>query len=253
MLRISVITAVRDRADMIQGALNSVAQQTYPYVEHVLIDGASTDGTLEKLRAYQNPQCILLSEQDTGIYNALNKGIALATGDVIGVLHSDDFFASSECLQAIADAFSDPTVDVVYGDLEYVSKHDIARIVRRWRAGRFKTLRLSFGWMPPHPTIFVRRRVFERIGVYNEHYRIAADYEFVLRCFGTSEVHAVYIDRTLVKMRTGGESNRSINKILFKSKEDFLALRSTGRSPAQSIFALICKNVRKVHQFWAWS
>lgn len=249
MLRISVITAVRNRSEVIQTALDSVAAQTYPHIEHILIDSISTDGTLEKLKAYHNDRCILVSERDTGIYNALNKGIALATGEVIGLLHSDDFFASPDCLEGIATAFADPAVDVVYADLDYVSEHDTSRIVRRWRAGRFQQLQLSLGWMPPHPTLFVRRRVFDRIGTYNEQYQIAADYEFVLRCFESESIHAHYINRTIVKMRTGGESNRSINRLILKSKEDFCALRSTGRGRLRSSFALLCKNLRKLPQF----
>lgn len=249
MLSFSIVTAVLNRSDVIQSALASVQEQTHPEIQHILVDGASTDGTLEKLKRYTNGQSILLSEPDAGIYNALNKGIALATGDILGILHSDDFFATSDCLAVVAMAFEDPAINVVYGNLEYVSKHDPKRVIRLWRACRFMPIQLSLGWMPPHPTLFVRRELFQKLGLYDERYRIAADYELILRYFGSNQVKSQYIDQVLVKMRTGGESNRSLRRILTKSKEDLQALRSTGRRLWTSLFTLFCKNVRKLHQF----
>ena len=159
-----MITASYNRVTVIRDALESVARQTYPEVEQVVVDGGSSDGTLDVVRSFDGRRLRVLSEPDEGIYDALNKGIRLATGDVIGLVHSDDLLASESVLQRVARAFADPSVDLVYGDLEYVSRRDTAKVIRHWRAGPFSRERLRRGWMPPHPTVFVRRCVFERLG-----------------------------------------------------------------------------------------
>ena len=212
-----------------------------------MIDGASTDGTLELLRATVGPQTVLVSEPDTGIYDALNKGIALARGEVIGLLHSDDFFASPDVLAKVAAAFATPGIDAVYGDLQYVSAQDTSRVIRHWTAGSPSVAKLRRGWMPPHPTLFLRREVFERFGAYDTSYRIAADYDAILRYFGKGEINSAYIPEVLVKMRVGGESNKSLGKILKKSREDYRALRSNGIG---GLGSLAWKNLSKVHQLF---
>ena len=161
MLSISVITAVYNRAEAVGQALASVRGQTFPRVEHVVVDGASTDGTLAVLDSCRDHIAVLVSEQDAGIYDALNKGLALATGDVVGLMHSDDFYADERVLEKVAAAFSDPDIDGVYGDLDYVAKDEPGRIIRRWRSGSYDRGKLGWGWMPPHPTLYVRRKVIE--------------------------------------------------------------------------------------------
>ena len=192
-------------------------------------------------------QTVWLSEPDKGIYDALNKGLVRATGDVIGLMHSDDFFADEQVLVRVAAAFEDPDVDAAYGDLDYVARDDTSRIVRRWRAGEYQPARLARGWMPPHPTLYLRRSVIERWGGYNTRYQIAADYDAILRYFGQGKIRAAYIPHVLVKMRVGGESNKSLAKIWLKTREDYAALRSNG---VGGLGALICKNVRKLGQFF---
>lgn len=163
-MKISIVTAVFNRADCISDALESLQNQTHPQIEHVVIDGASTDGTLELLRGRLGSQAVLVSEPDNGIYDALNKGFAKATGEVIGLLHSDDFFADNQVLADVAKVFNDEAVHAVYGDLQYVSKANTNKVIRHWTAGECSRSHLEWGWMPPHPTLFLRRSVIERWG-----------------------------------------------------------------------------------------
>lgn len=245
-MKISIITAVLNREATVAQAIASVAGQSHVNVEHLVIDGASTDGTLAAIEHARHPTMRLFSERDGGIYEALNKGIGLATGDIVGVLHSDDFFAHGLVLEKVAAAFADPGVLAVYGDLDYVSAADTRKVVRQWRSGSFSPQKLRWGWMPPHPTLFLRREVFERHGAYDQSYRIAADYEAILRCFGREDLRPVYIPEVLVKMRLGGESNRTLRGIVNKSLEDYRALRSNGIG---GVGVLAWKNISKLSQF----
>lgn len=246
-MKISVITAVFNRADTVAQAIASIQKQAHENVQHIVVDGASTDGTLEVLRGHLDDKARLISEPDEGIYDALNKGILLADGDIVGVLHSDDFFADEQVLADVALAFSDPEVDVVYGDLDYVAKGNTDKVIRHWVAGPYSRDRLAWGWMPPHPTLFVRRRVIEQWGGFDTSFSIAADYDAILRYFGKGGVRAAYIPRVLVKMRVGGESNRSLAKIWLKTTEDYRALRKNG---VGALGALVWKNLSKVGQFF---
>lgn len=246
LVMISVITAVFNRAATIGQAIESVFAQDYPEVEHLVIDGGSTDGTLDVVNAHRHGRMQVVSEPDHGIYDALNKGIAAATGDVVGLMHSDDFFAHERVLTAVAAAFETPGVDAVYGDLDYVFSDDTARVLRHWQAGVFTRQKLARGWMPPHPTLFLRREVFERFGRYDTSYQISADYEAILRWFGKGGIRSTYLPEVLVKMRVGGESNRSLGRILHKSREDYRALRSSG---VGGLGALAWKNLSKLPQF----
>lgn len=244
-LRISVITAVLNRASTVGGALRSIHGQTCGNVEHIVIDGGSTDGTLTVLNHYRPGIAKLVSEPDRGIYDALNKGIRHASGDVIGFMHADDEFASPHVLTQVAAAFQDPAVEAVYGDLVYVKPGDMSRVVRYWRAGQYQRSQLAQGWMPPHPTFYVRSDVYARFGGFDTRYRVAADYENMLRILWRGGVHAAYIPQVLVRMRTGGTSNKLLN-IVRKSREDYSAMRQNGLGGFQ---ALLLKNVTKLPQF----
>lgn len=245
-LKISIITAVYNRVDLIEQAIESVQSQTWLDREHVLIDGASTDGTLNVLQSRLDNRTVLISEPDHGIYDALNKGLERATGDVIGFMHSDDFFADDRVLESVASVFADSQVDAVYGDLDYIAKDDSSRIIRHWCSGEYHANKLGWGWMPPHPTLYLRRSVIERWGGFDTSFRIAADYDAILRYFGQGQIHSAYIPRVLVKMRIGGESNRSLAKVWLKTREDYVALRRNG---VGGIGALMWKNLSKVKQF----
>ncbi|MCK9381063.1 MAG: glycosyltransferase [Sulfuritalea sp.] len=242
-----MITASFNRVDTIAQALASVQGQTWKQVEHIVIDGASTDGTLAVIEAQRDRLAALLSEPDNGIYDALNKGFALSSGDVVGLMHSDDFYADERVLERVALAFADPAVDGVYGDLDYVAKADPPRIIRRWRSGTYQRSRLAYGWMPPHPTLFLRRAVIERWGGFDTSFRIAADYDAMLRYLARGNIRLAYIPEVLVKMRVGGESNRSLSRILRKSREDYAALR---RNEVGGLGTLVWKNLSKLGQFF---
>lgn len=245
-MKISVVTAVYNRVDTVGQTVKSVQEQTYDNVEHVVQDGGSTDGTVERIVSLANADTRMVVEVDQGIYDAINKGIVRATGDVIGLMHSDDFFAQDVTIAKIARAFADTSVEGVYGDLQYVSASDPERIIRYWRAGQYSDARLKWGWMPPHPTLYLRREVFKRLGLYDTSFSIAADYDAMLRYLIKGRINLAYIPDVLVKMRIGGESNRSVERILHKSREDLRALRNNG---VGGIGSLAAKNLRKLSQF----
>ena len=245
-LKISVATAVYNRRDTVADAILSVQKQTYENVEHVIQDGGSTDGTLEIIERLAGPQVRLESAPDGGIYDAINKAIARATGDVVGLMHSDDFFASDHILEHIAQAFEDPDIDGVYGDLEYISATDSTKVIRYWESGEYHPDRLKQGWMPPHPTLYLRRKIFDRHGLYDTSFRIAADYEAMLRYLVRGKIKLAYVPEVFVKMRVGGESNKSLRHILRKSREDYRAIR---RHNIGGVGVLAQKNFSKIRQF----
>jgi glycosyltransferase len=246
-LKISVITAVYNNRDTVADALESALGQTHADVELIVIDGGSTDGTLGVLSSYGNRLAVVVSEPDRGIYDALNKGLRLATGEVVGFLHSDDLYADERVLAKVTAAFANPGVEAVYGDLVYVSKDAPDQVVRHWESGVFTPQKLRRGWMPPHPTLYVRRSVYDRLGLFDTDYRIAADYDFMLRLLGQSGVQAAYIPEVLVKMRLGGASNRSLGNLLRKSREDYRALKANNIG---GIWVLAWKNLSKLPQFF---
>ncbi|MEQ8262158.1 glycosyltransferase family 2 protein [Pseudohaliea sp.] len=245
-MKISVITAVYNRADTVGHAISSVQSQTHGDIEHLIQDGGSTDGTLEEISRLANSATMLYSESDNGLYEAVNRGILRSTGDIIGLMHSDDFYANDYVLEKIANAMANPSVQGVYGDLQYVSTSDPDRVIRNWKAGTYALHRLRRGWMPPHPTLYLRREVFEKWGLYDTEYRIAADYDAVLRYLAHGRISLAYVQEVLVKMRVGGESNRSAGRIIEKSREDYRALRSNG---VGGLRALAMKNLSKLGQF----
>jgi glycosyltransferase involved in cell wall biosynthesis len=244
-LKISVITATYNAQASVAEALESVLSQSHPDVELIVIDGASKDFTMRVLERYTINQ--LVSEPDNGIYDALNKGIKRATGDVVGFLHADDLFASTDVLANVAKVFENPDVDAVYGNLEYVSKENTKCVVRVWESGDFSLKNLKRGWMPPHPTLYLRRAWYERLGAFDTQYRIAADYDFMLRFLSQPTINIVYIPDVLVKMRVGGASNKSLKNLLRKSREDYAILRKNGIG---GVGALIWKNLSKIPQFF---
>lgn len=244
---ISVVTAVFNREATIAEAVQSVAAQDYPVVEHVIQDGGSRDGTLDVIHQVAGPGVRVESLRDGGIYDGINKGIARTTGDVVGLMHSDDLFAHGRVLSRVAEAFCDPTVDGVYGDLDYVAAGDTDRIIRKWRSGIYHSSRLRYGWMPPHPTLYLRRTVFDRWGLYDTRFRIAADYDAMLRYLVKGGIRLAYVPEVFVKMRVGGESNRSLRKIIQKSTEDYRAIRNNG---VGGVGTLALKNLSKIRQFF---
>lgn len=245
-MKISVVTAVYNRVRTIGASIDSTLSQAGVELELVVQDGGSRDGTLGVIDARNDSRIELESGSDKGIYDAINRGISRATGNVIGLMHSDDYFVSPNVLARVTAEMQDPEVDGVYGDLDYVSAVDTTRVLRRWRSGEYHPGKLSRGWMPPHPTLYLRREVFDRWGLYDTSFRIAADYEAMLRYLVQGQIRLAYIPEVLVKMRLGGESNRSLGRIIRKSREDYLAIRRHG---VGGIGTLAAKNLCKIGQF----
>lgn len=245
-MRISIITATYNSAATLKDTLTCVRGQDHPDIEHIIVDGRSIDGTLAVVAEFPHV-AKALSEKDNGLYDAMNKGIALASGEVIGILNSDDVYIEPTVLSAVAAAFEDPSVMTVYADLQYVQPHDLNKVVRTWRTGTFSKSSFYYGWMPPHPTFFVRKKVYDQVGVFNTDLRSAADYEIMLRILLKHGIPAHYIPRVIVKMRAGGKSNSSLWNRLRANKEDRLAWKLNGLRPY--FFTLYMKPLRKIPQF----
>ena len=227
-MKISVITVSFNSAATIADALTSVAEQNWPSVEHILVDGASTDATLEIANRYRGHLSRIVSERDLGIYDAMNKGLRLATGDVVGFLNSDDMFADRNVLREYGEAFRDPAVDVCYGDLVYVSKDSPSRIVRHWKSRPFVAGAFSSGWVPPHPTFYARRSVFEEHGFFDLSMPLAADFELMYRFMNSRGVRTQYLPGLKVKMRLGGATNANLKNIIKQNIEIMRAMRLHG-------------------------
>ena len=245
-MKISLITAVYNSEGTVAEAINSVARQTYSNFQHVIVEGRSADGSLAAIERAAHDRMELISEPDKGIYDALNKGIARSNGDIIGFVHSDDLLAHDNVLDRIAGAFADPAVEAVFSDLDYVSATDTSRVIRHWSTGPFHPDRLKRGWMPPHPTLYLKRHVYERFGTFDVNLAIAADYDFILRFFSRAQSSSVYIPEVLYKMRVGGVSNRSFGRVKKKMAEDYRVMR---RNQVGGIRTLALKNVSKLGQF----
>lgn len=245
-MKLSIVTVTYNSAPTIGDTLKSVAAQIHPDIEHIVVDGASTDDTLAIVRRDGPHVARVVCEPDRGIYDAMNKGLALASGDFVGFLNADDMLAGHGVVAALAQAASSPDIDAVCGDLVYVRQDQPDQIVRYWRCGAFSPARLRFGWMPPHPTFYVRRSLLNQVGGFDTGLRIAADYDFMLRCLSRPGMQVGYVPEVLVKMRMGGASNRSLRAMWRKSREDLQALR---RSQVGGTFTLLCKNLRKLPQF----
>ena len=243
---ISIITACYNSAATLSHTLQSVAGQVNASTEHLIIDGGSTDGSLDIVRKTASVAAVV-SEPDSGIYDAMNKGIGLARGEIIGILNADDFYASPAVLEKVSAVFQNTSADCCYGNLVYVDNQDTAKIVRSWHAGSCRPRKFYWGWMPPHPTFFVRRAVYERCGLFNTGLGSAADYELMLRLIVKYNVDIGYIDEILVKMRTGGVSNVSLKNRLAANRMDRKAWIVNGLKPYP--VTLWLKPLRKIGQW----
>lgn len=245
-MKITIITSVYNNQETIAEAMESVLSQTYPDIEYIIIDGGSSDNTVDIIKTYQDRLGAFISEPDNGIYDGLNKGIKLATGDVIGFLHSDDLYQDNTVIEKVAQAFINNATDSLYGDLTYVNKINPSKIIRFWQSGEFTLTKLNYGWMPPHPTFFVRRSIYQQYGVFDTSFKIAADYDLMLRFLGKFKISTYYIPSVLIKMRVGGASNKSLKNVLKKSTEDLKAMRNNQMGGWVS---LVVKNLSKLGQF----
>jgi glycosyltransferase involved in cell wall biosynthesis len=251
-LKVTIITVVYNGVETIADCMNSVLCQTYPHIEYIIIDGNSTDGTQQAIldikQQYSQHNVQLVSESDKGIYDAMNKGIGLATGDVVGILNADDLYTTEKVIENIVNLFETARTDAVYGDLIYTRKEDISTITRYWRAGVYKTSSFLWGWMPPHPTFFVKRWAYQAYGVFNLNLKSAADYELMLRFIYKHKITLAYLPKTITIMREGGMSNVSFNNRIKANMEDRKAWKINGLTP--NIFTLWLKFLRKIPQFY---
>lgn len=247
-MKISIITASLNNCDTIEDSIRSVLSQKYENIEYIVVDGASSDGTLEIVKKYRDRIAKFTSEPDNGIYHALNKGLKMSTGDIIGFLHADDLYAHGMVIDWVVSRIMNCNTDSCYGDLLYVHKKDVNKIFRHWRSCYYTDGLFRKGWMPPHPTFFVKREVFEKYGHFNTDFKIAADYEHMLRVLEGNKISTHYIPEVLVKMRTGGKSNRSLKNIIIKSSEDYKAWKVNGLSGG--LYTVLLKNISKIPQFF---
>ncbi len=246
-MKISIITATYNSINSLPSTLKSVKEQTHKDIEWIVVDGGSQDSTIEFIEKNKKINDKYISEPDSGIYDALNKGIKMASGDIIGFVHSDDFLASDNIISKINKEFEENEIDGVYGDLQYVDKNNVQKIVRYWKSQPFVKGLLARGWMPAHPTLFLKREVYEKFGHFNLEYKISADYDFMLRIFSNLDLKFKYIPYVFTKMRLGGASNKSLNNILLKSSEDLLSLK--GNKINFPHMVLFLKNFNKIKQY----
>jgi glycosyltransferase involved in cell wall biosynthesis len=246
-IKVSVITVTYNSAATLEQTILSVINQTYKNVEYIIVDGKSGDTTLSIIEKYKDKIAKVVSEKDKGLYDALNKGIDLATGDVIAILHSDDFYINEHVIQKYAGVFSEKKCDAVYSDLYYVDRVNTDKVTRKWKSGKYKPGAFLNGWMPPHPTFFVKKEMYLKFGKFNLDFKTAADYELMLRFIHKNKISIGYLPEFTVKMRVGGQSNESVKNRVNANLEDRKAWEVNGLKPR--FYTLWLKPLRKISQF----
>jgi len=247
-MKVSIITVTYNSSSFLEDCIKSVIMQDYPEIEHLIIDGKSTDSTLDIVSKYRNHIANLISESDNGMYHAINKGISIATGDIIGILNSDDMLASSNVISSIVNTFKSKNVDSVFGDLAYVDQQNVFKVIRYWECSEYNRSKFMHGWMPAHPTFYVRRQLITELGGYESHYKTAADYEFMSRLLYKFRVSSYHIPQLLVRMRIGGISNKSLKARLRANRRDYLAMK-TNKIPFPLLVSVL-KPLSKVPQYF---
>lgn len=246
-MKVSIITVTMNSEKYLSDCIESVRGQNYKDIEHIIIDGKSTDGTLQIIENNSQHVSYWVSETDRGMYDAINKGLEVATGDIVGILNSDDMFASADSVRSIVDCFETSQSDSVFGDLVYVDPDNSQKIIRYWKGSSYKRSRFRYGWMPAHPTFYIRRELIQQYGLYENHYFTAADYEFMARYLYLHKVSSHYLDSMLVKMRTGGISNGNLKSRFRANRRDFLAMKKN-KIPFPFIVSVL-KPLIKIPQF----
>ena len=246
-MKVSIITVTYNSEKYLADCIASVRRQTYSNIEHIIVDGKSTDGTLKIIQKNSGSLAHWISETDHGMYDAINKGIKMATGDIIGVLNSDDMLASADVIMDIVACFDEKRVDSVYGDLVYVDPSNPKKVMRYWKGLSYKRSRFNYGWMPAHPTFYIRRELIEKFGGYENHYFTAADYEFMARYLYRHKISSCYLSKMIVKMRNGGASNSNIYRRLRANRRDYLAMKRN-RIPFAFIVSIL-KPLIKIPQY----
>ena len=246
-MKVTIITVTLNSEKHLEDCINSVISQDYHDIEHIIIDGKSTDGTLDIIAKYQDHIAKWVSEKDYSMYDAINKGMSMASGDIIGTLNSDDILASNDVIREIVKVLEEQQVDSVYGDLQYVDPHNLQRINREWKGLLYRRGRFKYGWMPAHPTFYFRKKLLDTCGYYETHYFTACDFEFMLRCLYHFGASSYYIPKLIVKMRGGGISNGSILRRLRVNRRDYLAMKKN-KIPF-AFFVSFLKPIIKLRQY----
>ncbi|MFN4082099.1 MAG: glycosyltransferase family 2 protein [Bacteroidia bacterium] len=246
-MKVSIITSVFSNKAYLPDAIESVLSQTHTDIEYIIVDGDSKDGTIDVVKSYGNKISKFITEPDEGVYFALNKGINIATGDIIAILHSDDFYVNKTVISQVVEAFENNHIDAVYANLYYVSNKNKNKIVRTWDAGIYTPNSFYFGWMPPHPAFFVKRDVYVKHGAFNTNLKFAADYELMMRFILKQKIKLHYIPKFFVKMRTGGASNRNITNRIKANIEDRMAWKLNNVKPRW--YTLLLKPFIKIFQY----
>ncbi|WP_316765169.1 glycosyltransferase family 2 protein [Pedobacter frigiditerrae] len=246
-MKVSIITVVYNAEKYIQDCIESVINQTYQDIEYIVIDGASTDGTLSKIDKYSSKITHFVSEKDKGIYDALNKGLKIATGEIVGLLNADDMLASVEVIAEIVKCFDSQQADAVYGNLNYVAAENTDKISRIWQSKQFVRRDIETGWMPAHPTFYAKKELFEKYGNYSLDFGTAADYELMIRFLYRFQIKAVFLDHLLVNMRAGGVSNSSTKQRYLALKNDYRAMRRN--AIPHPLITLLFKKLSKIPQY----
>jgi glycosyltransferase involved in cell wall biosynthesis len=244
-MKVSIITVSFNAAKTISATLSSVATQTYPNIEHIVVDGGSSDGTQEIVKKFQHVTHFI-SEKDEGLYFAMNKGLSIATGEIVVMLNADDEYAHNSIIEKVVSCFEQYQVDSVYGDLVYVNANN-SKVIRNWKAGHFNRNKFYQGWMVPHPTFFVKRECYQKWGCFNTSLKYAADYELMLRFMFKHHITNYYLPETLVIMKSGGKSNASFLNRFYINREDRRAWTINHLQP--HLFTLILKPLRKLTQY----
>ncbi len=246
MFKLSIITVTKNDKNYIEDCIKSVIEQQYPNYEYIIIDGGSTDGTIDIIKKYCDHISIFVSEPDGGIYDAMNKGIKLATGDIVGILNSDDIYKSNDVLTEVVREFTEKGVDAVFADLVYVDRNNTDKIVRYYKSANFTPDKFAYGWMPAHPTFFLKRKYYEKYGLFKTDYQIAADYELVVRLLGKNKLSYSYLPKVIIKMRSGGISTSSFKSNWILNMEIIRACRENGIQT--NIFKVFSKYLVKFYQ-----
>jgi len=246
-MKISIITVTYNSGQTIKSTIDSVLQQRYSDIEYIIVDGQSTDDTINIVSSFGKKVSTFISEPDEGMYDALNKGISLATGDVIGILNSDDIYADDMVIPRVVEQFENEKTHSVYGDLKYVAHDNMKQTLRYWRSGKYNRNKFLYGWMPPHPTFFVKREIYQSFGGFNTNLKSAADYELMLRFLFKYGVSSSYIPEVMVLMRTGGMSNATIKNRIRGNREDQVAWKINELN--SYFFTTWLKPIRKIPQY----
>lgn len=247
-MKVTIITVTYNSEKYLQDCINSIKNQDYYDIEHIIIDGLSTDGTLDIVKRNGNFISKWVSEKDNGMYDAINKGMQMSTGDIIGILNSDDILADTDVISKIAECFTNKQINSIYGDLYYVDTLDTNKVLRVWKGQTYKRHKFSYGWMPAHPTFYIRRSLVDKLGGYESHYYTAADFEFMTRYLFKNRVSSFYLPKLIVKMRVGGQSNITFARRLRANRRDYLAMKKNN-IPFPFVVSVL-KPLRKVPQFY---